>query len=68
MNSAVWYRSALAYQDEHDLAAQREPGMKRNIRSIVIAATLIMAGVPMLAGCVVVPAYHGYWHGHDWRR
>jgi hypothetical protein len=45
-----------------------EPEMKRNIRSIVIAATLIMAGVPMLAGCVVVPAYHGYWHGHDWRR
>ena len=43
--------------------------MKRNIRYFVIAATIALAGVPLLAGCVVVPAAHGYWHGHYvWRR
>jgi hypothetical protein len=41
--------------------------MKRNIRAYVIAATMALAAVPMLTGCVVVPAYHGYWHGH-WHR
>ena len=42
--------------------------MRRNIRSLVIAATISLAAVPMLAGCVVVPGYHGYWHGHyRWR-
>jgi hypothetical protein len=41
--------------------------MKRHIRSIVIAATISLAAVPILADCVVVPGYHGYWHGH-WRR
>jgi hypothetical protein len=42
--------------------------MRTNIRTLVIAATIVFAAVPMLAGCVVVPAYHSYWHGHDWRR
>lgn len=43
--------------------------MKRNIRGFVIAATIALAGVPLLAGCVVVPGVHGYWHGHYvWRR
>ncbi len=43
--------------------------MKRNIRRLIVVATIALAGVPLLAGCVVVPAYHGYWHGHyAWRR
>lgn len=42
--------------------------MRRHARSIVIAATIALAAVPMLAGCVVAPGYyHGYWHGH-WHR
>jgi hypothetical protein len=41
--------------------------MKRNIRAYVIAATMALAAVPMLTGCVVVPAYHG-WHNAHWRR
>jgi hypothetical protein len=32
--------------------------MRRYIRGIVIAATMGLAGVPLLAGCVVIPAYH----------
>ncbi len=42
--------------------------MRRNIRSIVIALTVSLAAVPMLAGCVVVPGYHGYWHGGHYGR
>jgi hypothetical protein len=38
--------------------------MQRHIRGLVIAATMALAAVPLLAGCVVVPAYHGYWHVH----
>ena len=41
--------------------------MRRHIRTCVIAGTLALAAVPLLAGCVVVPAYHGYWHGHYYR-
>ena len=42
--------------------------MKRNVRSLMIAALVALAAVPALAGCVVVPAYHGYWHGGHGRR
>ncbi len=38
--------------------------MKRNTRGFVIAATIALAGVPLLAGCVVVPGAHAYLHGH----
>jgi hypothetical protein len=43
--------------------------MKRNIRAYVIAATIALAGVPMLTGCIVVPAWHHGWHQPCcWRR
>ena len=32
--------------------------MKRHTRSLVILATITLAAIPMLAGCVVVPAGH----------
>ena len=42
--------------------------MKRHTRKFVILATLALATVPMLAGCVVVPAGHYWAHGHyRWR-
>ena len=41
--------------------------MKRHTRTAVILATLALAAVPMLAGCVVVPAGHDWVHGRYWR-
>ncbi len=37
--------------------------MKRHTRTFVILATVALAAVPMLAGCVVVPAGHYWVHG-----
>ena len=31
--------------------------MKRHIRAYVIAATMALAAVPVLTGCVVIPAF-----------
>jgi hypothetical protein len=41
--------------------------MKRHTRTAVILATLALAAIPMLAGCVVVPAGHYWVHGRYWR-
>jgi hypothetical protein len=38
--------------------------MKRHTRTFVILATMALAAVPMLAGCVVVPAGHYWVRGH----
>jgi len=42
--------------------------MRRHARSFVILATMALAAVPLLAGCVVVPDGHYWVHGHyRWR-
>ncbi len=38
--------------------------MKRHTRKFVILATIALAAVPMLAGCVVEPAGHYWVRGH----
>lgn len=38
--------------------------MKRHTRTFVILATVALAAVPMLAGCVVEPAGHYWARGH----
>ena len=38
--------------------------MKRHTRKLVILATIALAAVPMLAGCVVEPARHVWVRGH----
>jgi hypothetical protein len=65
MNVEVRIGSASPRQD--CFLFWRESDMKRNIRAYVIAATIALAAVPMLTGCVVVPVYHG-WHSAHWRR
>jgi hypothetical protein len=68
MNGCVGLRSGGRLHPQTSILAE-EFKMRRNIRSIVIALTVSLAAVPMLAGCVVVPGYHGYWHGGGhWRR
>jgi hypothetical protein len=67
VNRRVGLRSAWRRHPRAGIT--EEIKMRRNIRSIVIALTVSLAAVPMLAGCVVVPGYHGYWHGGGhWRR
>jgi hypothetical protein len=67
---AFSFRPPVFNAIDSGVRSKMECSMRRHVRSIVIAATITLAAVPMLAGCVVAPGYygyHGYWHGH-WRR